>query len=94
MNTGPNPRINRVPERTGWSTPGRFSPGGDRVALLASDRSGAYRLYLFSGERHEPVIAELPGGPTYGPIWVKETELVFASSAPGLPLATWIARLR
>lgn len=77
-----------------WSTQARISPAGDRVALLATDLAGAYRLYVFSDDRSEPLWVDLHGGPTLGPAWVDESALVFASSAGAEPVRTWIARLR
>jgi hypothetical protein len=82
------------PAGMSWGTSASISPSGERVAIFASDDGLTFQLHILGPELTGNVYADLPGPPSYGPVWINERDVVFAAAPMGGSLKTYRARLR
>jgi hypothetical protein len=71
----------------------QFSPSGERLAAYSTDQQGGYTLHVHSGRGHTLSIA-VPGGPSSGPAWVTDNEIILTAAQPRAEYITYRVRLR
>ena len=75
-------------EHTGHA---HFSPSGERVAIFATNERGGYQLHIYNVRKRRMLVADVMGGPSYGPVWANDKSLIFAAAGPNQPLVTYRA---
>ncbi|HEY0671933.1 MAG TPA: hypothetical protein VGD27_06690 [Longimicrobiales bacterium] len=76
-----------------YTSHAHFSPAGERLAIFSTDQQGAYELHVFDASMQRLSIA-VPGGPSYGPRWISEDNLLLAATRPRESTRTYRAHLR